>query len=53
MAFHGDSGGNFDVYVAPVATGEPKRLTYHPKDDAPAWLDTGWKTDTVQFRRVS
>src|SRR5262245_2901098 len=31
LAFWRDTGGNVDVYVAPVATGEPKRLTYHPK----------------------
>ena len=33
IAFAGEYDGNLDVYVVPVAGGQPKRLTYHPDPD--------------------
>jgi tricorn protease len=47
IAFTGEYDGNADVYVMPVAGGEPKRLTYHP------WGDhvVGWSPDgTIIYR---
>lgn len=41
LAFWRNSGGNMDVYVAALPSSEPKRLTYHPKEDAPV----GWTPD--------
>ena len=35
IAFAGNYDGNVDVYVVPVAGGEPKRLTWHPGNDTP------------------
>ncbi len=48
LAFSMSVNDNFDVYVAPAAGGEPKRLTWHPKDD----LALGWTPDgkNVLFR---
>ena len=41
IAFTGEYDGNSDVYVMPLAGGEPMRLTYHP------WGDhvVGWSPD--------
>lgn len=33
VAFSGEYGGNTDVYVVPVAGGQPRRLTWHPGAD--------------------
>jgi tricorn protease len=41
LAFSAEYGGNTDVYVVPVAGGEPKRLTWHPDAD----LVQGWTAD--------
>ncbi|MEZ5415992.1 MAG: PDZ domain-containing protein [Vicinamibacterales bacterium] len=41
LAFSADYGGNPDVYVVPVAGGEPARLTWHPGPD----LVQGWSHD--------
>src|SRR6516165_1869297 len=41
VAFAAEYEGNLDVYVVPVAGGEPKRLTYHPDPDLPV----GWTPD--------
>ncbi|WP_285059741.1 S41 family peptidase [Pedobacter ginsengisoli] len=38
IAFTGNYDGNTDVYVIPVAGGDPKRVTYHPNSD----LVRGW-----------
>lgn len=35
LAFAGNYDGNVDVYVAPVAGGEVRRLTWHPGNDLP------------------
>jgi tricorn protease len=34
IAFNGEYDGNMDVYVVPVEGGVPKRLTWHPGQDA-------------------
>ncbi|WP_367210627.1 hypothetical protein [Sphingobacterium sp. R2] len=40
VAFTGNYDGNTDVYVIPVAGGEPKRITYHPSSDVlRGWLN--------------
>ena len=41
IAFSGEYGGNTDVYVMPVAGGEPRRLTWHSGAD----LVQGWTPD--------
>ncbi len=41
VVFWRDSGGNVDLYVAPTAGGEARRLTFHPKEDQPL----GWSAD--------
>ncbi len=48
IAFSMSVNGNLDVYVAPAAGGEAKRLTWHPKDD----YALGWTPDgkNVLFR---
>src|SRR5438552_6917352 len=38
IAFTGEYDGNVDVYVVPATGGVPRRLTYHPGQDALA----GW-----------
>ncbi len=35
LAFAGNYDGNVDVYLVPVAGGEPRRLTWHPGPDLP------------------
>lgn len=40
IAFTGNYDGNTDIYVVPIAGGEPKRVTYHPAADVlRGWLD--------------
>ncbi|HEX8709285.1 MAG TPA: PDZ domain-containing protein [Pyrinomonadaceae bacterium] len=48
VAFSKTTGGNTDVYVAPVAGGDLRRLTFHPEID----LAGGWTPDgrNVLFR---
>ncbi|MGB0376479.1 MAG: S41 family peptidase [Flavobacteriaceae bacterium] len=47
IAFTGQYDGNSDVYVLPLAGGEPQRLTYHPSAD----IVQGWSPDgEVLFR---
>ena len=41
IAFTGTYGGNADVYLVPVAGGEPVRLTWHPANDQVQ----GWTAD--------
>src|SRR5204863_10219268 len=41
IAFTGQYDGNVDVYVVPATGGVPKRLTYHPGQDALV----GWTRD--------
>jgi len=47
LAFTAEYDGNTDVYVVPVAGGEPRRLTWHPGPD----LVRGWSPqgDAVLF----
>lgn len=45
LAFSGEYGGNFDVYVVAAEGGEPKRLTWHPGPD----LVQGWSPDGKQI----
>ncbi len=40
IAFTGEYDGNRDVYVIPVAGGEPRRLTWHPARDEVVGWDT-------------
>jgi len=42
ITFTGDYEGNRDVYVVPAAGGDPRRLTYHPSEDAAI----GWTPDS-------
>jgi tricorn protease len=48
VAFAAEYDGNLDVYVVPIAGGEPQRLTYHPDPDLPV----GWTPDgrSILFR---
>ncbi|HLL74508.1 MAG TPA: S41 family peptidase [Pyrinomonadaceae bacterium] len=41
IAFSRLTGGNWDLFVAPAAGGEARRLTYHPANDWPH----GWSPD--------
>jgi tricorn protease len=41
IAFTAEHGDNIDVYVAPAAGGEPRRLTWHPGNDRVR----GWTPD--------
>src|SRR5712691_5877161 len=42
VAFTGDYDGTRGVYVVPAASGEPRRLTYHPADfDVVNWTPDG------------
>ncbi len=43
VAFTGDYGGNFDVYVVSADGGVPRRLTYHPAFDQAV----GWTPDST------
>ncbi len=48
LAFTENYDGNADVYVMPVTGGEPRRLTWHPRDDELlGWWDDG---QSVVFR---
>ncbi|WP_372973411.1 PDZ domain-containing protein [Muriicola sp.] len=47
IAFTAEYDGNSDVYIIPIAGGEPQRLTWHPGDD----VVQGWTPDgKVLFR---
>ncbi len=53
IAFSMNVGGNLDVYVVAAEGGEPKRLTYHPKEDvAVDWTPDG-KNILIRARRVT
>jgi tricorn protease len=53
IAFSMNTGGNLDVYVVATQGGEPKRLTYHPKEDvAVDWTPDG-KNILLRSRRVT
>ncbi|HEY9285732.1 MAG TPA: hypothetical protein VIP46_19940, partial [Pyrinomonadaceae bacterium] len=41
LAFSRLTGGNWDLFVAPAAGGEARRLTFHPANDWPQ----GWSAD--------
>lgn len=45
LAFSLESGGDIQTYVMPVAGGEARRLTWHPKDTIPL----GWSPDGKQI----
>ncbi|MFC6996939.1 S41 family peptidase [Rufibacter roseus] len=49
LAFTGQYDGNTDVYVIPVEGGQPKRLTWHPGNDAV----NGWTPDSKSVLFVS
>ena len=49
LAFSGQYDGNEDVYVMPAEGGEPRRLTWHPANDAPL----GWTPDGKRVLFVS
>ncbi|TJZ62172.1 peptidase S41 [Sphingobacterium olei] len=52
IAFTGNYDGNTDVYVVPVAGGEPKRVTFHPSADVVrGWLNNNeiYFTTTREF----
>jgi len=49
VAFAGEYDGNRDVYVMRASGGEPKRLTWHPAQDAPV----GWTRDGKRILFVS
>jgi tricorn protease len=42
LAFSADVGGNLDVYVMAAGGGDPRRLTYHPKQD----MVQNWSPDS-------
>ncbi|HUI43731.1 MAG TPA: protease, partial [Terriglobia bacterium] len=44
LAYTGNYDGNVDVYIAPAAGGQPRRLTYHPGAD----VAVGWTPDGKQ-----
>ncbi|MFC3197208.1 PDZ domain-containing protein [Parapedobacter deserti] len=53
IAFTGNYDGNTDVYVIPIAGGEPRRLTHHPAADiVRGWIDneTVYFTSTRDFQ---
>ena len=51
VAFSGQYDGNQDVYVMPAAGGEPRRLTWHPGQDAPvSWTNDGKRVLFVSNR---
>jgi tricorn protease len=53
IAFSMNVGGNLDVYVVAAEGGEPRRLTYHPKEDvAVDWTPDG-KNILIRSRRVT
>src|SRR5919206_4106746 len=41
LAFSRQTGGNWDLFVAPASGGEVRRLTFHPANDWPQ----GWTPD--------
>ena len=42
IAYTGTYAGNADVYVIPVAGGQPRRLTFHPaRDEVDGWTPDG------------
>lgn len=49
IAFSGEYDGNQDVYIMPAEGGEPRRLTWHPGNDAPV----GWTRDGQKVLFVS
>src|SRR5215468_6688678 len=49
IAFTGHYDGNTDAFVIPADGGEPKRLTWHPGQDAPA----GWTPDGKRVLIIS
>lgn len=52
IAFSMSVNDNLDIYVVPVAGGEPKRLTWHPKDDyALGWTPDG-KNVLIRSHRI-
>jgi tricorn protease len=52
LAFTGRYDGNADVFVMPVAGGEPRRLTWHPAYDAAlGWTPDGESVLFVSARR--
>src|SRR5262245_5012684 len=51
IAFSMNVGGNLDVYVVAAEGGEPRRMTYHPKEDvAVDWTPDG-KNILIRSRR--
>ena len=49
IAFTGEYDGNVDAFVIPAEGGEPRRLTWHPGQDAPI----GWTPDGKRVLFVS
>ena len=53
LTFAGEYDGNLDVYVVPIAGGEPRRLTSASSRPGPACgLDTRWQIDPVSIYAV-